>query len=99
MLMLNACFQGDAMFFIIWGSRNRTSNKGQGEFFCPNCGKKQPYVHKQAKRWFTLYFIPVFPIQDLGEFIECTVCNMTFRMEVLQFKPKRAVPPVQDRTS
>lgn len=80
------------MFFIIWGSRNRVSVVGRGEFWCPNCGKRHPYVHKRAKRWFTLYFIPVFPTQDLGEFVECEECHMTFRPEVLNYKPKRTGP-------
>lgn len=78
-------------FIIIWGSRNRITEIGRGQFNCPNCGKERPYLHKEAKRWFTLYYIPVFPTQSLGDFIECQGCNMAFKTEVLHHKPKRVM--------
>jgi hypothetical protein len=90
--MLNTCFQGNAMFFIIWGSRNRFTDISRGEFFCPNCNRQQWYVHRLVKRWFTLYFVPLFPIETAGEFIECSACNMTFHLDVLYEKSKRIAP-------
>jgi hypothetical protein len=36
-----------------------------------------------VERFFTLYFIPIFSLGDLGEFIECQSCQLTFRPEIL----------------
>jgi hypothetical protein len=67
---------------IIFGTRVRHKTIGEGEFFCPKCQATSRYIHKQAIRSFTLYFIPLFPIQRLGEFIECQGCGITFKPEI-----------------
>ncbi len=79
------------MFFIIWGTRARTKVIGRGEFHCPRCNANQSYAYKQVKRWFTLYFIPLFPTRTLGEYVECGSCAATWKPEVL------AAPTVPDR--
>lgn len=68
---------------IIWGSRVRTKTIGQGNFYCPKCREQRAYLHKQAARYFTLYFIPLFPTQQLGEMIECQTCKVAFETGVL----------------
>ena len=71
--------EGVAM--IVFGSRVRHKRLGEGEFFCPKCQATRRYLHKKAVRYFTLYFIPVFPIQQLGEFVECQTCSVAFQPE------------------
>lgn len=66
---------------IIFGTKVRHKNIGEGEFFCPKCQVTTRYIHKQAVRSFTLYFIPIFPIQQLGEFVECQQCGAAFKPE------------------
>lgn len=73
---------------IIFGTRGVTSEKTRGEFYCPECCARQPYVHKSARRFFTLYFIPLIPLDLLGEYIECERCSGTYRVEVLQHDPE-----------
>ena len=34
---------------------------------------------KKVKNYFTLYFIPLFPISDLGEYIECRNCKLKYK--------------------
>src|SRR6185312_16552116 len=77
---------------IIFGTRTRMSVVERGQFHCPRCGPGQRYERKHAKRWFTLYFIPVFPVGDLGQFVECGLCHGTFKMEVLSLR----LPPAVD---
>jgi|TARA_B110000208_G_C11761332_1_gene427030 tellurite resistance protein len=74
---------------IIWGSKGRTTTITSGEFYCPDCKDYKPYNHQKVKRWFTLYFIPVFPLSDLGEYIECSGCKATYKNNVLDFDPKK----------
>jgi zinc-ribbon family len=77
---------------IIFGMGSKHKKIGEGDFYCPHCRGRQYYFHKKAKRYFTLYFIPLIPLNDLGEFIECQTCKSTFSMEVLSLKTPPAPP-------
>ena len=74
--------------FIVWGSRGRTSILSSGEFFCPDCGTRHPYDLVEVKRWFTLYWIPLFPTSTLGQYVECGQCKATYNEQVLQYDPE-----------
>ena len=79
------------MFFIVWGSRGRNKDIGGGEFYCPDCGDDRTYRLIAVTRWFTLYWIPIFPMgKPVGEYVECATCKSTFNEGVLQFDPKGA---------
>lgn len=39
------------------------------------------------RRFFTLYFIPLIPLDKLGEYVECDSCAGTFKESVLQYDP------------
>ncbi len=69
---------------IIWGSKGKTKTIGTGTFYCPNCRSTRQFKHEKVGKYFTLYFIPLFQTEKLGEYIECQVCLMTFKPEVLQ---------------
>lgn len=76
------------MPFIIWGSRGITSTLGEGTFYCPQCDREESsYTHKSARPWFTLYFIPVFPIGSATPYVECRGCGGTFAESVLELRP------------
>ncbi len=77
---------------IIFGTRVRHKKIDEGEFFCPKCQASTHFVHKKAVRSFTLYFIPVFPIQQLGEFIECQRCGTGFDPAVRQLRGVPTTP-------
>ena len=68
---------------LIFGWHSRASVIGRGQFYCPREGGDRQYEHKQARRWFTLFFIPLIPLQKLGDFVECTSCKSTFYTAVL----------------
>jgi len=73
---------------IIWGSKARTITESSGKFYCPECDDYKIYESKKVKRYFTLYFMPLFPTSDLGEYIECGECKSTFKENVLKDDPK-----------
>jgi transcription elongation factor Elf1 len=77
---------------IIFGTRVRHKVIGEGKFFCPKCQTQRLYQHKRASRYFTLYFLPIFPVGKLGEFVECQTCGVAYEMSVLNLKG-----PVQPR--
>ncbi len=71
--------------FLIFGFRSRASNISEGEFFCPHCGADRHYVLQRLRQWFTLFFLPIFPIGgSKGEQVKCQTCGTTYRPEVLQ---------------
>jgi zinc-ribbon family len=66
------------MAVIIWGWRTLKKVLGTGVFHCPQCGTDTGYRLLAARRWFTLFFIPVIPLKSLGTFVECAQCKNMF---------------------
>ena len=71
------------MFFIL-GSRNREIEISSGFFICPACGQLRRYKRKRLARYFTLWFVPLFPVETLGEFVQCQTCQHSYPAEALQ---------------
>jgi hypothetical protein len=70
---------------LIWGFRVRFRTLMQGLFFCPTCGGDRQYARKQGRRWFTFFFIPAIPLNNVGdEFVECTTCHQAYKPSVLE---------------
>lgn len=69
---------------IIFGTRGRSHTIGSGQFYCPREGGDRRYEHKEARRWFTLFFIPLIPLDRLGDYVECTSCQSTYYASVLE---------------
>lgn len=63
---------------LIYGYRNKEIEKGTGMFDCPQCREQRVYKRKHLVRYFTLFFIPLFPLGKVGEYLECQTCNITF---------------------
>ena len=79
---------------IIFGTRVRHKVVGEGQFYCPKCQTRRAYQHKKATRYFALYFVPLVPMGQSGEFVECQTCGTAFEPGVLQLKA-----PPQSRLS
>ena len=81
------------LYLIIFGTRGVTYSHGKGQFFCPDCGDERAYQLKRVRRFFTLYFIPLIPLDLLGEYVECGGCRGTYKPGVLEYHPAKALPP------
>lgn len=57
---------------------------GTGRFHCPQCGGDRDYEHRTARRFFTLFFIPVIPLNKVGEVVRCNTCRTRFDPAVLR---------------
>ena len=68
---------------LIFGIRVRFSTVEQGDFFCPQCGGDRHFARRRARRWFTLFFIPLIPLNVVGEVVECSTCHTRFNEGVL----------------
>jgi hypothetical protein len=67
---------------IIWGSKGKEKQVATGTFYCPTCRTDETYSHQRVSKYFTLYFIPVFPMENLGEYVRCLRCSGEFKTEV-----------------
>lgn len=71
------------MLFILFGVRTRTRTVDTGQFYCPYENAQRPYERKTAQLWFSLYFIPLIPLKQQGDFIECQSCHRSYNESVL----------------
>jgi hypothetical protein len=68
---------------IIWGIRVFFHTTGQGVFHCQRCGGDRQYRHRSGRRFFTLFFIPIIPLNKVGEHVQCTTCKTRYHVDVL----------------
>ena len=75
---------------IIFGSKVRYKTLSTGQFYCPQCKARRDYELRQARNWFALYFIPVIPLNQIGELVTCLTCGTNFAKDVLSLP----IPPL-----
>ncbi len=68
---------------IIFGLRVFYRTIAQGTFHCRRCGGDRQYRRRAGRRWFTLFFIPVIPLNKVGEHVQCTTCRTRYVPDVL----------------
>lgn len=68
---------------LIWGTKSVKSKLGSGEFYCPHCQSTQSYKHVKARRHGHVYWIPLFPIGEGVEYVECLRCGNTWKPQIL----------------
>ena len=68
---------------IIFGIRVFYRTIAQGTFHCRRCGGDRQYRHRVGRRWFTLFFIPVIPLNKVGEHVQCTTCRTRYVTDAL----------------
>lgn len=73
---------------IIYGTKPKSTRIDEGTFFCPQCQTEQTYELFKVKTYFTLYFIPLFPVGSGDEHIQCENCSGTFAPEVIDYDPE-----------
>jgi hypothetical protein len=78
--------------FILFGTKTRFKTLSTGQFYCPQCRTRRTYELRLARDYFTLYFIPIFPIHKRGEIVTCTTCGTNFQKEVLATPAPASTP-------
>ena len=69
---------------IIWGLRVVYHTIAQGVFFCRKCGGDRSYRHRAGRRYITLFFIPVVPLNKTSVHVQCVTCKTRYVTEVLK---------------
>src|SRR5688500_7356901 len=67
-------------FILLFGTRPIVSDDGAPAVraTCPNCQRQADIVGKSVRHWFTLFFIPLFPVSGRQRFSQCTTCGAQF---------------------
>jgi len=60
---------------IIFGLRVFYRTIAQGTLYCRRCGGDRQHRRRAGRRCFTLFFIPVIPLNSVGEHVRCTTCR------------------------
>lgn len=62
---------------ILFGNKQGLAKSiRKGDFHCPNCESLQNFDMKSVRRYVTLYQIPVIPLEQLGDYVECLACRV-----------------------
>lgn len=87
-------FRRRAGFIIIFGTRGRATAEAipPVEMNCPSCRKNSRIVGKVYRPWFTLFFIPLFPIGGGQRFSECTLCGAQFGVPIEDVQREASAP-------
>jgi uncharacterized tellurite resistance protein B-like protein len=80
---------------IIWGARGVTSVVESHQFHCPRCEAPRACELKQVRNFFTLYFIPLIPLNVAGRYVECKSCGGTYAEEALSRDPQKEREEIQ----
>ena len=70
--------------FIIFGTRGLKHTVSESPVLsnsCPNCNRGN-LVNKLYRRWFTLFFIPVIPLDTVDRFYECDKCGSAYNESI-----------------
>ena len=73
--------------FLIAGLTTRNSTVDTGTFHCPVEGGTRRYRRMRARRWFTVFFIPLFPLGQRREWLQCLGCGSVIGTDVLDRQP------------
>jgi RNA polymerase subunit RPABC4/transcription elongation factor Spt4 len=62
------------MFFFIGGVQPKTVRLDRQVRVCPQCGHHELYL-KRIDHYFSLFFIPLFPVKRGVPFLSCDNCH------------------------
>lgn len=77
---------------IIFGWRERTAIEGAYAIQCPVCRTQTTAEIRGTRRWFALFFVPLFPASTARNTTVCTSCGTTFEPGVVSPAVPSAYP-------
>ncbi|POY36694.1 hypothetical protein C3K47_10025 [Solitalea longa] len=63
---------------IIYGTKVIGNTIQTGRFNCSNCRREENYQLVKYKKFFHIFFIPLIPINNLGDQLECYCCKTAY---------------------
>jgi hypothetical protein len=84
--------------WIIFGWNERKKELGQSYSYCVQCDQDTVHGIEQRQNWFTLFFIPIFPISGKRTVSRCNLCGKEGPGELAAGSPYPTRPRAQTRT-
>lgn len=81
---------------IIWGYRTRNNVMGQLPYVCRQCGRNGYHAVVRTSRYFTLFFIPIFPIGK-STTARCNLCGFQEKVDNARADALLAQPASQQQ--
>ncbi|HEY8748109.1 MAG TPA: zinc-ribbon domain-containing protein [Tepidisphaeraceae bacterium] len=80
--------RGKSGFIILFGSRAIISNDAAEPVrtTCPRCNREVDMQGRSFRNWFTLFFVPMFPISGRKSFTQCPQCGAQFSVSPEQLR-------------
>jgi hypothetical protein len=69
--------------FLIWGSKNIKDTEGALKYNCLLC-KSDSLEICSYRKWFTFFFIPMFPCGKKDYYVECLECQNIYKFNGLE---------------
>ncbi len=69
------------------GPRAVVKTQTRGLFHCPRCEMSRAYAYRRVRRFFAFLYVPVVPLADRGEFVQCGFCRHAFKPSILESGP------------
>ncbi len=69
---------------VVWGTRVTNKVISSGQFHCPRCMQQCAYKLRRPKKWGSIFWIPIVPLQEFAPYVECAACNATYPVEALR---------------
>ena len=60
---------------ILFGTKRMRTSLGTVMLLCQRCQRPSAHAVVKLRTWFTLFFIPVIPLNSVGEHGQCTTCR------------------------
>ncbi|MFD2554620.1 RDD family protein [Sphingobacterium tabacisoli] len=64
--------------FVIFGTKTVGKTVKTGSFYCPQCDCDRPYQLQNRRRYFSLFFIPVLPLEKQPDTLSCNFCKSAY---------------------
>ncbi len=72
-----------SVMLLVFGINVRYRPMEAATFHCPDEGGDRGYTLLEARRWFTLFFIPLIRLRVLGYVVECDSCHGRYDQRTL----------------
>ena len=66
---------------IVYGTKNKIKNLDiVGKYEYSRCNNISDLQFMSSQQWFTLFWIPIFPISKKQEFMQCPICHQNYQV-------------------
>ncbi|WP_300670203.1 RDD family protein [Soonwooa sp.] len=78
---------------ILFGTKSVGRTIKTGNFLCPRCQTERQYQLRENRKYFTLFFVPLIPLDKLQDTLECKYCHTAYIPQSI-LEPSEYTPQV-----